>query len=135
MHEKKNKSRITLFIGIALILGIIAGFILNKSYVGNENTQIANADRQLKIIAGNMKVYEQPSDTTLNKALSERKLNLQLDILAAEKKLLDQDLVPTIPSIVLSLKDSLKKTELTLGALTDTTNPAYKQFDKPRTVA
>ena len=28
------------------------GFILNKSYVGNENSYIANADIQQKLIAG-----------------------------------------------------------------------------------
>ena len=43
---KRNK--LTLYIGIALVAGIIAGFILNKYYVGTENIKIANAEVQSK---------------------------------------------------------------------------------------
>ena len=45
---KSKKSRLTLYIGIALLLGILAGFILNKQYVGTENIRIMNADVQQK---------------------------------------------------------------------------------------
>ena len=43
-----KKNRLTLYIGIALVLGIALGFIFNKSYVGEENNKIANADIQAK---------------------------------------------------------------------------------------
>lgn len=47
MEEKSaKKNRLTLYIGIALVIGIITGFILNKTYVGEENTKIANAEVQ-----------------------------------------------------------------------------------------
>jgi hypothetical protein len=45
-----KRSKLTLYIGIALGAGILAGFVINKSYVGRENTQIANADIQLSNI-------------------------------------------------------------------------------------
>ena len=130
MHEKKAKSRVALFIVIALILGITMGFILNKGYVGNENRYIANADIQQKLIAGKMKVYEGPVDTLAYKSFTERKIKLQQDISVAENSMLKQNQLPQLPLLILTLKDSLRKTENAIGALTDTANSSYKQLVK-----
>ena len=64
MHqEKSKKSRLTLYIGIALVIGILTGFILNKQYVGTENSRIMNAEVQQVLLRDKMKVYELPKDT------------------------------------------------------------------------
>lgn len=52
LHQGSKHNRLTMFIGIALVLGIITGFVLNKSYVGRENEQMLNADLQLSVLRG-----------------------------------------------------------------------------------
>ncbi len=82
MHQEKSqkKNRLTLYIGIALIIGIITGFILNKQYVGTENNRIMNAEVQQKLLQEKMKAFELPKDSVafqslikLQKAVSEKK--------------------------------------------------------------
>ena len=64
MEIKPTKpNRLTLYIGIALVAGIVTGFILNKSYVGEENTKIANAEIQAKHLHEKMKPYEAVKDS------------------------------------------------------------------------
>ena len=58
-----TKSRLTLYIGIALLAGIIGGFILNKNYVGKENEQIAFAELHVLQFQEAMKPYEKMKDT------------------------------------------------------------------------
>jgi Na+/H+-dicarboxylate symporter len=48
--KPKKKSRLTLYIIIGLIVGIAAGFILNKNYVNEENTRLEALDVRLKEI-------------------------------------------------------------------------------------
>ena len=62
--QPAKRNRLTLYIGIALVAGIIAGFIINKSYVGVENTKIANADLQAKDLQQRMAGYETVKDST-----------------------------------------------------------------------
>lgn len=48
-HEApKKKSRLTLYIFIALVLGIGLGFVLNKQFVQKENVQIAQIDATIQ---------------------------------------------------------------------------------------
>lgn len=47
-HETPKKSRLTLYIFIALVLGIGLGFALNKQFVQAENLQIATIDKTIK---------------------------------------------------------------------------------------
>lgn len=46
----KKKSKLTLYIIIALFAGIILGFTLNKSYLADENTRLENLDGRIKTI-------------------------------------------------------------------------------------
>ena len=62
--QPSKKSQLTLYIGIALIAGVIGGFILNRTYVGNENEQIAVAESKLVQLQGAMKSYEIVKDST-----------------------------------------------------------------------
>ncbi len=65
-----KKNRLTLYIGIALVLGIALGFIFNKTYVGEENRRIANADIQAQHLQKKMKPYETPKDSVAFTALT-----------------------------------------------------------------
>lgn len=66
MHQKSSKpNRLTLYIGIALILGIVVGFIINKSYVGTENSRIATAEARHHLLVKSMKGFETPADPVL----------------------------------------------------------------------
>lgn len=51
-----KKSRLTLYIIIALVLGVLVGFGLNKSYVEKENAKIANFDAAIKDFKDQIKV-------------------------------------------------------------------------------
>lgn len=46
-----KKSRLTVYIVIALVLGIAVGFALNKTYIRNENDSIAAADLAIKEVS------------------------------------------------------------------------------------
>src|SRR6188474_3113721 len=46
----ENKSKLTLYIIIALVLGIALGFILNKSYLKEENQVLTSIDLKLEKI-------------------------------------------------------------------------------------
>ncbi len=129
MEIKPNKpNRLTLFIGIALVAGIIAGFILNKTYVGLENTKIANAELQAKDLHEKMKVYEAIRDSTAFNTLTALQEKVILQKKAAEAGLLtNADEGRSFANIQL-LVDSLKSIHVSLAALRDTSNIAYKQL-------
>ncbi|MEO6720184.1 MAG: cation:dicarboxylase symporter family transporter [Ferruginibacter sp.] len=133
MEVKSGKrSKLTLYIGIALVAGIIAGFILNKSYVGVENTKIANAEVQAKQLHQRMKPFESPKDSALFTSLS----TLQKSILQ-QKKQAETDLLNTTDEVssfskIKLFTDSSKNIDRQLAALTDTTNTAYKELEAER---
>lgn len=49
-EKPKKKSKLTLYILIALFAGITLGFTLNKSYLSDENSRLENLDVRLKAI-------------------------------------------------------------------------------------
>jgi Na+/H+-dicarboxylate symporter len=56
-----QKNKLTLFIFIALVVGIVAGYLLNVNWIGQYNDQIAKADKQ----ATNLEVQlAKTTDTT-----------------------------------------------------------------------
>jgi Na+/H+-dicarboxylate symporter len=61
IHTAKKGNRLTLYIIIGLIAGIILGFVLNGSYVKTENTRIAQVEDSLKLIKQQLTTF---SDTT-----------------------------------------------------------------------
>lgn len=54
-HKPPRKSKLTLYIVIALFLGIALGFFLNSYYLNEENTKLANAESKLKELTAAMK--------------------------------------------------------------------------------
>ena len=82
-----GRSKLTLYIGIGLVLGIVAGFLLNTYYVGNENQHIANADLQQKSLHDKMKSFETAKDTVTYQKFAAQKKELAALKKVAEKKM------------------------------------------------
>jgi len=127
---KKNK--LTLYIGIALLAGIVLGFILNKNYTGTENNRIANAELQAKLVLQQMKPYEKIKDSTVYAGLAAQQKKITEQKKAAEQSLLDAaDGTQSLAAIKI-LGDSLKSVNSQLAAQTDTLAPAYKELQKQK---
>ncbi|HTJ48681.1 MAG TPA: dicarboxylate/amino acid:cation symporter [Cyclobacteriaceae bacterium] len=65
-----KKSRLTLYIVIALVLGILLGFIFNKTYVEEENQKLSSVTVGLEEIKTQI---QNTTDSTLQHALLEKK--------------------------------------------------------------
>lgn len=61
IHSSNKKSRLTLYIVIALVAGIALGFILNNGYVKNQNIAIASAETAIKKMQSDLSAI---TDTT-----------------------------------------------------------------------
>lgn len=129
-----KKNRLTIYIGIALVAGIILGFIFNKSYVGGENSRIANADIQAAHLQKLMRPYETPKDSIVFAALLAQQKNITEQKKSAEQSLLNTpDEMMALGNIKL-LGDSLKSVNTLLAAQTDTSSSAYKFLQKQKDV-
>ena len=53
--KPEKKSRLTLYIIVALLIGITLGFILNKTYVSEENGLIQLADKEIELLNSDIK--------------------------------------------------------------------------------
>ena len=133
MEMKPNKrSKLTLYIGIALLAGIIAGFILNKNYVGEENNKIANAEIQLTHIDKTMLPFE-----TIKDSVGYNLYQTKKNILATKKKNAEANLLSS-PDETLALAnikilaDSLKMLQITYANFTDTNTTEYKLLQAQR---
>lgn len=128
--EKSHK--LTLYIGIALLLGIITGFIFNKYYVGDENNKIANAELQSNHLLQQMKPYSLAKDSVIFARLLQQQSNI-----ADQQKKVTQSLLVTadeqpVLATIKMLADSLKGINIQLTAQTDTVNAAYKDLQKQK---
>ena len=70
----KKKNRLTLYIIIALILGISAGFFMNGSYVQVENRQIAASEAAIKVLEQKLTVVTDTNSTAYTQMLAEKTL-------------------------------------------------------------
>jgi len=133
-----KRNRLTLYIGIGLILGIAAGFIMHNSYVGNENTQLANAEIQQAIIHEKMKVFETPSDTVEYKRLAVLKAAAEQKKKIAAERILEEASYTNISDFgsAASIKwsDSIKALNARMALLVDTTNSNYKFLSKQNSI-
>lgn len=135
MHqEAPKKNRLTLYIGIALVLGIVTGFILNKTYTGTENEQIANAELQTNQLLAQMKPFEQIKDSILFTSLNTVKTALSAQKKSAEANLLNSPDGAASRKLILQLADSLKVVNQQLSGQTDTASTAYKSLLKQREI-
>jgi Na+/H+-dicarboxylate symporter len=133
-----KRNRLTLYIAIGLILGIAAGFILNRTYVGTENTQLANAELQQSDLQRKMKVFETPKDTIQYNTLVALKAKTLKDKKANEKSILNTSVssadINEGARKDVDDADELKKLDVQIGALVDTANPNYKWLAKQNSV-
>ncbi len=131
VHPVK-KNRLTLCIGIALLAGIILGFIFNKTYVGTENDRIANADVQVQHLEKQMKPYELPKDSVVFAALKEQQNKITEQKKTAEQNLLNlPDEIKPLADIKL-LADSLRSINALLALQTDTASSSYRFLQKQK---
>lgn len=130
--KSAKRNRLTLYIGIALVLGIIVGFVLNKNYVGEENARIENAEVQQKLLRAKMKRYETATDTIRYNSLNALKLSVTARKKAAEKDILNGDPSSLAAAQVALLDDSINAINRSMSALTDTANSEYKTLSKER---
>ncbi len=70
-HPQK-KSRLTLYIVIALVLGIALGFVLNSTYLKEENQRLATAESNLKQVAASLKTETDTTAATYKKLLADK---------------------------------------------------------------
>jgi hypothetical protein len=130
--QTNPKSRLTFYIGIALLAGIIGGFILNKNYVGKENEQIAFAELHLFQFQEAMKPYEKMKDSAgYNRLLAVQKNILIQKKMAAAQLLSSADKPHTLSQIKL-LTDSLNAVNAKLTLFTDTSNAIYQELKKQK---
>ncbi len=136
MHDHTVKrSKLTLYIGIGLVLGIIAGFVMNVYYVGKENRSLANAEIQQALLHNKMKPFERASDTVeynrlklLKSATEKAKKEADKLILVSENNIENPSIEGAINSIILS--DSIKHIDAAMAKLVDTANANYKFLAK-----
>ena len=127
-----KRSKLTLYIGIALVAGIIAGFIINKIYVGTENNQIANAEIQLAHIDNAIRPFETIKDTVRYNSLRALQMKASTQKKEAEAALLN---TPDEAAALLNIKllsDSVKQLQIALSGFSDTSGLEYKSLLQQR---
>lgn len=72
-----KKSRITLYIIIALVLGVAAGYIYNTNVIGGINTSISAADASIKTIDAQLTATTDTTTTVYSQLKTERKTQLK----------------------------------------------------------
>jgi Na+/H+-dicarboxylate symporter len=128
MQQRGSKhNRLTLFIVIGLILGIITGFILNKNYVGQENLRIGNADKIQHNIQPRLAALEKASDSVQYKLLLERRKKFEAVKKQLETTLLDENSTSAAEKL-LTTTDTIKKLNAQMAALVDTSGVEYKNL-------
>ncbi len=127
-----KRSKLTLYIGIALIAGIVAGFLLNKNYVGIENTKIANAEIQIAHLNKAMLPFEIIKDSAsynsikaIQKKLSDQKKEVEVSLLNTQEE-------TTGLTTIKVLSDSIKQLNNTMAAFADTSTAAYKTLQQQK---
>lgn len=130
--QPSKKNRLTFYIAIALIAGVIGGFLLNKSYVGKENEAIALAELRMTQLQVAMKPYELVKDSIGYSRL----VVVQKNILVQKKRVASQllesgDRSKTLDSIKV-YSDSLNSVNAKLAFFSDTSNAIYQELKMQR---
>lgn len=84
--KPEKKSRLTLYIIVALLIGITLGFILNKTYVSEENGLIQLADKEIELLNSDIK---NATDSSVYETLEKNKKTVvkqRSEVLAARDK-------------------------------------------------
>jgi Na+/H+-dicarboxylate symporter len=84
--KPEKKSRLTLYIIVALLIGITLGFLLNKTYVSEENGLIQLADKEIELLNSDIK---NTTDSSAYETLEKNKKTVvkqRSEVLAARDK-------------------------------------------------
>jgi Na+/H+-dicarboxylate symporter len=85
VSTKPRKSRLTLYIIVALLLGIGLGFVLNKTYVASENKRLVELD--LKIEQINFEIREAKESVTIEQLeLKKKDISVERNELLASRE-------------------------------------------------
>jgi uncharacterized membrane-anchored protein YhcB (DUF1043 family) len=134
MHPQKPKrSKLTLYIGIALVLGILAGFLMNRYYVGDENERIAFAELRLQQNTSRLKNLRSSAEKEGLKELEGRKKAAESARNQAQHALLNDATSAKPGQDLLFWTDSIKRLNTQIATLFDTTLPAYQQLLQEKT--
>lgn len=88
--QPTKKNRLTLYIIIALIAGIVLGFALNGSYVNKENKIIAQTEKELKLVKNRITIATDTLSVSYTKLVEERETLMKQNkgtTLSRDKKL------------------------------------------------
>lgn len=88
--QPNKKNRLTLYIIIALIAGIVLGFALNGSYVKKENNIIAQTEKELKLVKDRIAIATDTLSISYTKMTAEREALMKQNketTLSRDKKL------------------------------------------------
>jgi Na+/H+-dicarboxylate symporter len=130
LQNDKKPNRLTLYIFIALVIGIALGFILNKGYVGNENGKIAEMEAAQKAAMAALKPYEQVRDSAAASNLKAAKKGLEAEMTTTLAALVKAPQDVALSNRLLYYKDSIRRIETGLAALCDTSSAVYKEMVK-----
>ena len=130
-----KRSKLTLYIGIALVLGVAMGFILNKtSYVGGLNEKLQVADENLQAV--NHELMKFKGDTTIkpyNNALLQR-AGLQKQKQGLEEQLVSSNNVATVYAQISNTDNLIKIQDSVIKSYNDTTTTEYKNINAQRAI-
>ncbi len=124
--SKRKGNRLTLYIGIALLAGIVLGFVIDKSLVGNENEKIAHAESQLASIQNRLLQFGKVKDSALLNTLQVKQQTFSTQKKAAEQSLLRSDDGEENFLLIAALEDSISRVNNEIAAQTDTLGSGYK---------
>jgi Na+/H+-dicarboxylate symporter len=135
-QSQGRSGKLTLYIVIGLLLGIITGFFLNKSYVGAENDKLSNISAQEKIFRDSLKRHVLIVDPSKLEKANGDKLRLESLLSTARKKL--ENIDPSgkraefekIGSEIRTLDKELDLVLTEMDMLADSSNAAYAFFKK-----
>jgi len=125
--KKKSKNRLTLYIGIALVLGIALGFVFNKQYVGSENSRIAEADVKLQAIEGRIHQAMQPVNPAHYETNQKNIEALEAKQADVRKQLLNQGAESLLDSLTL-INESIVNLKSQQAKLVDTATTDFKRL-------
>ncbi len=87
MEIPKKKSKLTLYIIIALLMGIALGFVLNTSYLAEENKRLISLDSQIEQVTKKITQTTDTASTAFQQVKTEKKeLNKQRNAVLAARE-------------------------------------------------
>lgn len=128
----RKANRLTLYIGIALVAGVVLGFIFNETYVHQENKRIDLASNLLDKNEASLHQFEADTAGATYKQLVALRASLVQKQAIAQKAMLADTALDAHYSQVQLWKDSLHIIEGRLLQLRDTTNPRFRYLNAER---